>query len=415
MKTTSSIIILATCVLAVAATIAACGQTPKPHAPPLKWYGVDQLDFRRGVPDELAILDIQDGNPVARRAEIQTASPAPPNPAYAGRGIAVRTCKALIVSAADRKAGDAAQVILQADWGRNWTSPGPLKPGRYLVVGMRARAGWLPELAIAADGTPFVQAGSSSEIFGLVVFPTQASAVSSAANPVERIIESLVQALPGSSRTNMERITSFLSASMLPADDRFATARTKTPVGWEKSLYDLAHQTGDPYMRARCLEALMWHHVENIEGEFASALMDCADDPDAFSATSGYRGLGPSFGAIGVHAQSLGDRDYWTRSPFDHDRAAQVALNARNDKIRYYLIDQILWAPNPGDWAGFAKLLQQPPAPYWQDMLVRIFARWRGDKPTPKIEYGLVGGIRKITNMPELVEFYSKEYPDVRP
>ncbi len=87
-----------------------------------------------------------------------------------------------------------------------------------------------------------------------------------------------------------------------------------------------------------------------------------------------------------------------------------MALNGKNENIRYYLIDQVVWPPTPGDWAAFVKLLQNPPKPYWQDMLVRAFARWRGDKPSPKIEYGLVHGMRKITNMPALVEFYAKEY-----
>jgi hypothetical protein len=415
MKTTEPTFLIATCILGLAATIVAYGQTPKPTGPPLKWYGVDQIDFREGIPDDLSIVDIQGENPIVRRAETQTASAGSPNPNYAGRDAAVRVCKAVVVDGTDRKAGGAVEVVLRADWGRNWTAPGPLEPGRYLVAGMRPRNGRLPEFDTVSDGTPFVQAERADEVFGLVIFPTKASAISCASDPVERIMESLVQALPGASRTNMERITNFLKDSPLPADDRSATVRTKTPVGWEKSLYDLARQTADPYMRARSLEALMWHHVENMEGEFATALMDCAGDPDAFEVRPPYRGLGPDFSYIGAAAFGLGDLDYWTRSPYDHDRAAQVALNAKNDNIRYYLISQVLWAPNPGDWAEFVKLLREPPKPYWQDMLVRVFARWRGKKPTPKIEYGVVDGVRKITNMPELIEFYSKEYPDVRP
>ena len=382
----------------------------------LKWYGVDQLDFRRGVPDELAILDIQDGNPVTRRAESEIAPAGSPNPNYAGRGIAVRTCKALIVSAADRKAGDAAQVILQADWGRNWTSPGPLKPGRYLVVGMRARSRVAPGIGDRGGRNSLRSGGGFERGLRVGRIPNATpQRVSCAANGVERIMESLVQALPGASRTDMVRIMSFLRDSLLPADDRSATVGTEAPMGWEKSLYDLARRPDDPYLRAKSLEVLMQHHVENIEGAFATALMDCADDPDAFAARPPYRGLGPNFEQMGVYAQNRGDRDYWKRSPFDRARAIQVALNAKNDNIRYYLIDQVLWAPAPADWAGFVKLLREPPAPHWQDMLVRVFARWRGNRPTPKIEYGLVGGIRQITNMPELVEFYSKEYPDVRP
>jgi hypothetical protein len=280
---------------------------------------------------------------------------------------------------------------------------------------MKARNGWLPDSNIISGNTTLIPAESSDEVCGLVIFPTTASAVSTTSDPVERIMESLVQALPGASRTNMERITSFLLESRLPADDLSATVRTKTPVGWEKTLHDLVRESKDPYFRAKGLDALMWHRVENIEGEFATALMDCSGDPDAFAPGPDYRGLGAGFNDMGGHAQDLGDRNYWDRSPFDHSRAIQVALYAKNEWIRYYLIDQVVYPPSPADWAEFVKLLRQPPAHYWQDMLVRAFARWRGDKPTPKIEYGLVNGRRQIVNMDDLVQFYSQEYLSTPP
>ena len=415
MKTTESIILLAACLAALTVTLAAQGQSPKPAVPPVKWYGEVQIDFRRGIPDELSVVDIQDGGSIAKRAEARIVSAATLAVGNDWRDAAMRICKSLVVSGTDRKPGDDLQVVLRAEVGRNSTSPGPLKPGRYVVVGMRPRNGLLPDSNIISDGTRLVRAESSDEVFALVIFPTSASAVSTTSDPVERIMESLVQALPGASRTNMERITSFLSDSRLPADDLSATVRTKTPVGWEKTLHDLVLESKDPYFRANGLEALMWHRVENIEGEFATALMDCSGDPDAFAPGPDYRGLGAGFNDMGGHAQDLGDRNYWDRSPFDHSRATQVALYAKNDWIRYYLINHVVYPPSPADWAEFVKLLRQPPAHYWQDMLVRAFARWRGDKPTPKIEYGLVNGRRQIVNMDDLVQFYSQEYLSTPP
>jgi hypothetical protein len=399
----------------VASTLAAYDQTADPLAPQVRWYGEVQIDFRRAVPDEVLIIDLKDGNPVARRPETKMGADGKASSGNPPGDVAVRVCKGLVVDGAGRKAGDAVQVVLLSNMGRNWASPGPLEPGRYLVVGMKARNGLLPESPIISAGTSFVAAESSDEIFGLVIFPTKASTVGAASDRIERIMESLVQALPGASRTNMVRITSFLLDSILPADDLSATVRRKAPVGWEKTLYDQARQTDDSYFRAKSFEVLMRHHVESVEGEFATALMDCADDPDAFASRHPYRGLGPSFWEMGARAVTDGDRDYQTRMQFDRARAIQVALKGKNDNIRYYLIDQVVRATTPEDWAGFVKLLQNPPKPNWQEMLVRAFARWRGDKPTPKIEYGLVDGMRKITNMPALVEFYAKEYLTAHP
>jgi hypothetical protein len=166
----------------------------------------------------------------------------------------------------------------------------------------------------------------------------------------------------------------------------------------------------DPFFRAKGFEVLMWRRVEGVERSFATALMDCGDDIDAFGTRSGYTGLGPDFSDLGSRASSDNDPDYCKHSPYDRTRAIQVALHGKNDAIRYYLINQVVYPENAATWVGFVKLLQNPPNREWAEMLVRRFAFWRYGKPTPKIEYAVVKGIRQVTNMTQLVDFYTKEY-----
>ncbi len=372
------------------------------------WYGVKNIDFRRGAPDAVLLIDIGHQGKNEQRPHYQLVTSLDGSIRQDDRDSTRLIAKGKVISGAGLQTGRVATVVLPADLGSSVTSYVPFKPGRYLVIGMLPKNQLLPESEIIASGTGATKTAYTNEVFGLAVFPTKATKVNDAVDPYERVCSNLVLALKGSERDFVTRITSLMRNCVDKKNE--SRPQVQPPSGWLSLLYGIAEQSRDSYFRAKCYETLMYFGVMNVEGKFATALMDCAIDPKLFESGPDYGGLGPCFDETGGRASSNGDQSYWDRSPYSHDRAVTTALNGKNLAIRYYLIDQVIHVTAPDDWSKFVLLLQNPPDPSWQEMMVRAFEFWRYGKPTPKIEYGIVNGIRRVTNMPELIKFYTEEY-----
>ncbi len=200
--------------------------------------------------------------------------------------------RGIVVSAPSIPRGTAVRMVVD----EHMDPSNPDQPGyemevgeRYLVIGLRSKAGSLPianaPFSLDSEGnlrtSGRLPLKTPNEIFAVNVFHTTSSQLNAAPTGAMSLMEALVDCMKGESQDETVRMNKFIKHMRPPGMEfRFFTSYDDSPL--TKKIRQIA-DAYPPYQRAMLYEILIEWKVRETEKPFVQALMGAIGNPAAYA------------------------------------------------------------------------------------------------------------------------------------